>query len=167
MQRWEIKLNVDIGCKMYSFHISGFTNISEFQISSSLLLQSKIPLMCQFFWLFEKDRDRDCCLVLVRQRPSVTFCQHMHYVYQVLQELFFFHFCTVYTNNEICRLSMSIEIDFWKKIYWRCILCSSREQMEAMVRQYCVCFPASCSTIYINKGLPTDQYSFFLLHYNS
>ena len=73
----------------------------------------------------------------------------------------------LYTNNEICRLSMSIEIDFWKKIYGRCILCSSREQMEAMVRQYCVCFPASCSTIYINKGLPTHQYSFLLLHYES
>ena len=129
MQRWEIKLNVDIGCKMYSFHISVFTNISELQIIPSLLLQSKIPLMCRFFLLFEKDRDQDCCLVLVRQRPSVTFYPHMHFVYQVLQEFFFIspfvNTCTMfikyykncfssflYTNNEICRLSMSIEIDF-------------------------------------------------------
>ena len=151
---------------MYTLHISAFTNISELQIIPSLLLQSKIPLLCQFLDYLKKLRPR--LLPCPCQAEAISHLLSTHALCLLsTTRIVFLHFCTVTMKYAVYQWEMSTEIDFWKKIYGRCILCSSREQMEAMVRQYCVCFPASCSTIYINKGLTTHQYSFLLLHYKS
>ena len=103
MQRWEIKLNVDIGCKMYSFHISVFTNISELQIIPSLLLQSKIPLMCQSFDYLKKIATKIAALSLSgrgHQSPFVNTCTMFIKYYKNCFSSF------LYNNNRICRLSV-------------------------------------------------------------